>query len=275
MGVVLRASLLLRGLVVQKSKLTEDSRGLLTKSLETVVECSLGNKELFVKACTHALEESLTPPAGNPQFCLEQLCTQLCPITAPPAVSLVLTKAASQEDYIRGSMTKNPYSSTQVGPLMRDVKKFICTQLELLSFLEDDFGMELLVNGSIVSLDLSVRSVYEQVWSKQGQGEAAMSVVYRLQGLDGEATEPMIKEVEEAREEVVDAEKEYALAGVMAECGGMRALLQMMQGLSDEEVGGGGEYVVAAQTQSALLQTAQEQGSSAEPGGTTSTVRPG
>lgn len=49
---------------------------------------------------------------------------------------------------------------------MRDVKNKICHQLELLGLLEDDYGMELLVAGNIIALDLSVAQVYEQVWKK-------------------------------------------------------------------------------------------------------------
>lgn len=63
-------------------------------------------------------------------------------------------------------MTKNPYSSAEIGPLMRDVKNKICHQLDLLGLLEDDYGMELLVAGNIISLDLSIAQVYEQVWKK-------------------------------------------------------------------------------------------------------------
>ena len=72
-------------------------------------------------------------------------------------------------------MTKNPYSSAEIGPLMRDVKNKICHQLELLSFLEDDYGMELLVAGNIISLDLSIALVYEQVWKKSNQSSSAIS----------------------------------------------------------------------------------------------------
>lgn len=63
-------------------------------------------------------------------------------------------------------MTKNPYSSAEIGPLMRDVKNKICHQLDLLGLLEDDYGMELLVAGNIISLDLSIAQVYEQVWRR-------------------------------------------------------------------------------------------------------------
>eukprot|EP00966_Prymnesium_polylepis_P310702 7178571-Prymnesium_polylepis.1 len=74
----------------------------------------------------------------------------------------MLNKTATQEEFIRGSMTKNPYCSTSVGPLMRDVKNKICRDLDLGGLIDDDNGMELLVAGQIIKLDLSVAAVYEQ-----------------------------------------------------------------------------------------------------------------
>lgn len=58
-------------------------------------------------------------------------------------------------------MLGNPYSSNEpgLGPLMRDVKNKICQDCELVALLEDDNGMELLVNNKIISLDLPVREV--------------------------------------------------------------------------------------------------------------------
>lgn len=101
--------------------------------------------------------------AGLVQFILEQLCNIICPTKPEPAYMMVLNKAHTQEEFIRGSMTKNPYSSLEIGPLMRDVKNKICHQLELLGLLEDDYGMELLVAGNIISLDLSVAQVLIEI----------------------------------------------------------------------------------------------------------------
>lgn len=58
-------------------------------------------------------------------------------------------------------MLGNPYSSNEsgLGPLMRDVKNKICQDCELVALLEDDNGMELLVNNKIISLDLPVKEV--------------------------------------------------------------------------------------------------------------------
>lgn len=100
------------------------------------------------------------------QFILEQLCNLICPSKPESVYLLILNKAHTQEEFIRGSMTKNPYSSSEIGPLMRDVKNKICNQLDLLGLVEDDYGMELLVAGNIISLDLSIAQVYEQVWKK-------------------------------------------------------------------------------------------------------------
>lgn len=52
---------------------------------------------------------------------------------------------------------------------------------------------------------------------------------HSVQGLDGEATEPMIKELEDDREESQDPEVEFAIAGVMQECGGLEIIVNMVQ----------------------------------------------
>ena len=82
-------------------------------------------------------------------ICFDQLCTievqdcvhQMCALYAltlcchnkpnptsaysPPLACPFYRRsiAHTQEEIIRGSMTKNPYSSAEIGPLMRDVKK--------------------------------------------------------------------------------------------------------------------------------------------------------
>lgn len=53
--------------------------------------------------------------------------------------------------------------------------------------------------------------------------------ISHVQGLDGEATEPMIKELEDDREEAQDPEVEFAIAGVMQECGGLEIVVNMVQ----------------------------------------------
>ncbi|KAG6555165.1 hypothetical protein Mapa_003204 [Marchantia paleacea] len=255
---ILEALLALRGLVVQKTKLTGDCGRLLRELLDGLLQESYENKRQFIRACICGLQShSREKKDRTSLFILEQLCDIICPTKPEQAYMMVLNKAHTQEEFIRGSMTKNPYSSLEVGPLMRDVKNKICHQLELLGLIEDDYGMELLVAGNIIALDLSVAQVYEQVWRKShnqavtspapssilaatgataGKECPPMTVTYRLQGLDGEATEPMIKELEEDREESQDPEVEFAIAGVMRECGGLEIVLNMVQNLSNLEM---------------------------------------
>ena len=60
-----------------------------------------------------------------------QICWAVKPEKQDVPYLLVLEKSPSQEEYIRGTLPHNPYFSTQVGPLMRNVKNFICEQLDL------------------------------------------------------------------------------------------------------------------------------------------------
>lgn len=253
---VLEALIVIRGLVVQKTKLISDCNRLLKDLLDSLLQESSENKRQFIRACICGLQIHGDEKKGQTSlFILEQLCNLICPSKPESVYLLVLNKAHTQEEFIRGSMTKNPYSSAEVGPLMRDVKNKICHQLDLLGLLEDDYGMELLVAGNIISLDLSVAQVYEQVWKKantQSSNSVAnatmlppgavastrdcppMIVTYRLQGLDGEATEPMIKELEEDREESQDPEVEFAIAGAVREYGGLEIILDMIKRLRDD-----------------------------------------
>ncbi|CAI9758716.1 unnamed protein product [Fraxinus pennsylvanica] len=253
---ILEALIVIRGLIVQKTKLISDCNRLLKELLDGLLLESNENKRKFIQACIGGLQIHGEERKGrNSLFILEQLCNLICPSKPEPVYLLILNKAHTQEEFIRGSMTKNPYSSAEIGPLMRDVKNKICHQLDMLGLLEDDYGMELLVAGNIISLDLSIGQVYEQVWKKsngQSSNTSAgtafpstntvtstrecppMTVTYRLQGLDGEATEPMIKELDEDREESQDPEVEFAIAGAVRECGGLEILLSMVQRLRDD-----------------------------------------
>ncbi|CAI0553248.1 unnamed protein product [Linum tenue] len=252
---ILEALIVIRGLVVQKTKLISDCNRLLKDLLDGLLLESSENKRQFIRACVSGLRiHAKERKARTCQFILEQLCNLICPSKPESVYLLVLNKAHTQEEFMRGSMTKNPYSSAEIGPLMRDVKNKICQQLDLLGLIEDDYGMELLVAGNIISLDLSIAQVYEQVWKKSNSQSSnsminntllsssaasardcpPMTVTYRLQGLDGEATEPMIKELEEDREESQDPELEFAIAGAVRECGGLEILLGMIQPLQDD-----------------------------------------
>ncbi|KAL7101089.1 hypothetical protein ACP275_08G035100 [Erythranthe tilingii] len=253
---VLEALIVIRGLIVQKTKLISDCNRLLKDLLDSLLLESNENKGLFIQACIGGLQIHGEDRKGrNSMFILEQLCNLVCPSKPEPVYLLILNKVHTQEEFIRGSMTKNPYSSAELGPLMRDVKNKICHQLDLLGLLEDDYGMELLVAGNIISLDLSIAQVYEQVWKKSNSQSSnaapgtvfmspnaatstrdcpPMTVTYRLQGLDGEATEPMIKELDEDREESQDPEVEFAITGAVRECGGLEILLSMVQRLRDD-----------------------------------------
>ncbi|XP_017240355.1 auxin transport protein BIG isoform X1 [Daucus carota subsp. sativus] len=250
---ILEALIVIRGLIVQKTKLISDCNRLLKDLLDSLLLESSENKRQFIQACINGLQIHGQDKRGRTSlFILEQLCNLICPSKPESVYLLILNKAHTQEEFIRGSMTKNPYASSEIGPLMRDVKNKICNQLDLLGLVGDDYGMELLVAGNIISLDLSVAQVYEQVWKKStsqslnavsgtlsSNGTSTkdcppMTVTYRLQGLDGEATEPMIKELDEDREESQDPEVEFAIAGAVRECGGLEILLAMIQLLRDD-----------------------------------------
>lgn len=105
-------------------------------------------------------------------------------------------------------MSKNPYPSNTLGKTMGEVRLKVCKELEL----AEPELMEMLVANKIVGTDLSIKSVYEQVWWPyvcrqrnpdeydippiEDQPKSAlvpMNVTYRLAGIDGEATEDRVE----------------------------------------------------------------------------------
>eukprot|EP00698_Gefionella_okellyi_P019390 TRINITY_DN593_c0_g2_i1.p1 TRINITY_DN593_c0_g2~~TRINITY_DN593_c0_g2_i1.p1 ORF type:complete len:2390 (-),score=701.17 TRINITY_DN593_c0_g2_i1:133-7272(-) len=233
---ILGAFLRLRGLIAQRTKFTDDAAAALLKIMEQLRQTEQDKKH-FIAACVRALDSQQAGMATV--YVLEQLCDIICPTKVAPQYLVALNKASSQEEYIRGQMTKNPYSTSDVGPLMRDVKNRICTDLEMTGLIEDDFGMELLVAGQIIKLDLPVVKVYEKVWKAfvLGRGRQPpfppMAITYRLQGLDGEATEAIVETLPDDEEAAVDPEEEFKIALVLSECGGLASLIHRLGRVHD------------------------------------------
>ena len=70
-------------------------------------------------------------------------------------------------------------------------------ECELVALLEDDTGMELLVNNKIISLDLPVDEVYRKIWCNgKSESKDPMKIIYRMRGLLGDATEDMVENLD-------------------------------------------------------------------------------
>jgi len=107
-------------------------------------------------------------------------------------LSTMLYKASTHEEFIRGNMTRNPYSTAPITSVHVKIK--ICKDLDHQALIKDDNGMELLVHNNIININLRKKLVYEQVWQVLSNDviprpNTPMLVEYRLQGLDGDGTE--------------------------------------------------------------------------------------
>jgi hypothetical protein len=215
---VLNAYLKVRSFMLQRSRLMDKCAASLLQVVKSVFSDSQDDRRSTIRAYVHALEHTV----GDQRtaiFILEQLCALIrprcCSRRACSAqgdhgglsvqrraarrkpereVLLVLKKASSQEEYIRGDMKKNPYSSRDLaGPLMRDIKNKICADLQL----QDATNMfELLVNNKIINLDLPVTKVYEQGARRRrgcGRGQALRALIIAhvcLSSVAGRAVQP-------------------------------------------------------------------------------------
>eukprot|EP01119_Soliformovum_irregulare_P005782 TRINITY_DN1752_c0_g1_i5.p1 TRINITY_DN1752_c0_g1~~TRINITY_DN1752_c0_g1_i5.p1 ORF type:complete len:4545 (-),score=1275.14 TRINITY_DN1752_c0_g1_i5:38-13672(-) len=244
---LLQGFLALRAVFVQKTKFIDQSSTIVSDLLNKFKEGEEGQKQ-FIAACIKGLELNVDITHGNAQvsqYILEQLCNIICPIKPEPVHQLILNKSPLQEEFMRGNMSNNPYSSTDVGPLMRDVKNKICTTLNLQGLLEDDNSMELLVCNKIIKLDLSIKQVFAHVWKRSLEtnepgvvvsNDNPILVVYRLQGLDGEATEEIVDSLPDTNGEILPPETEFASSAILAETNGLELLVEIIRQLTDFDV---------------------------------------
>lgn len=235
-GAVLNGYLSLRRLVVQRTRLIDDTQ---EKLLELLEEMTTGTEEetkAFMKICIETVQRCSIQDVRTPVFIFERLCSIIFPEENDVGeFFLSLEKDPQQEDFLQGRMLGNPYSSSEVGlgPLMRDVKNKICQDCELVALLEDDNGMELLVNNKIISLDLPVREVYKKIWVAEGGDGDVMRVVYRMRGLLGDATEEFVETLQAKSEQEVNNEEAFKMANVMADCGGLKIMLDRLAAVKD------------------------------------------
>ncbi|KAL0896018.1 hypothetical protein ABMA27_012006 [Loxostege sticticalis] len=230
-GAVLGGYLSLRRLVVQRTRLTDDTQEKLLELLEEMTTGTEAETAEFMSVCIETVQKYPLHDYRTPVFIFERLCSIIYPEENDVGeFFLTLEKDPQQEDFLQGRMLGNPYSSLEpgMGPLMRDVKNKICTDCELVALLEDDNGMELLVCNKIMSLDLPVKEVYKKVWCTSGEGVDAMRVVYRMRGLLGDATEEFVETLSQTNAEAVDDEQVYRMANVLADCGGLEVMLQRL-----------------------------------------------
>lgn len=235
-GAVLNGYLSLRRLVVQRTRLIDDTQ---KKLLELLEEMTTGTEEetkAFMAICVETVQKCSIEDVCTPVFIFERLCSIIYPEENDVGeFYLTLEKDSQQEDFLQGRMLGNPYSSLEpgLGPLMRDVKNKICLDCELIALLEDDNGMELLVNNKIISLDLPVKEVYKKIWVPEGGECDAMRVVYRMRGLLGDATEEFVESLNANSEQEVNNEEVYKMANVLADCGGLQVMVNRLAAIQN------------------------------------------
>lgn len=165
------------------------------------------------------------------EFCPDIVIREITSVIFPPKevidVPILLRKQSTQEDFIPGRLPNHPLNSRKIGETFKDIKLKICNELNMQHLIQDDHGMELLVDNNIIGLSLSISEVYQRIWEPKF-GKKPMIVYCRLQGLDGEATEPIIESfpTEETNDE--PPEIKYAYTQVLSKNDGFKKLLDAL-----------------------------------------------
>ena len=209
-----------------KTSFTDECGTRLMALLAALHEAADDDKRAFIAACVRAMEEHAEGRADDGRallFIFEQICGLVCPEQPERRVQGSLEQGVEpggvhprldgeEPVLVQGRRPLDARRQEQDLPRPRPRRA--------------DRGRQrdgALVAGHIIKLDLPVTSVYEQVWARSANaaaakdGGASMVVVFRLQGLDGEATEPIVETVDEEGGEEVDPEAEFAIAATVGE----------------------------------------------------------
>jgi len=142
-------------------------------------------------------------------------------------VPIIMPKYEHQEDFIPGHLPSDITMSHSIGNTFRDIKNKVCTILGMTSLIEDDHSMELLVNNNLISLDLPIDGVYNKVWIP-AEGDTPMQVICRLQGLEGEATEPFISSIPSEEQDELPPEEKFVYTSSLIPDNGFKPLLDCL-----------------------------------------------
>jgi E3 ubiquitin-protein ligase UBR4 len=164
-----------------------------------------------------------------PEIVIRELSSIILPAPVVTSVPVLMQKARTQEDFIPGRLPREPVQSATIGTVFRDIKDKFCRDTGMEAFLQDDHGIELLVLGNIISLSLPIDEVYKRVWQPAKGPDTAMIVVGRMQGLDGEATEPFIQQFPRVTTDDVSPELKYEYTTVLCEGGRFREILSVLE----------------------------------------------
>lgn len=230
---VLSSFLSLKSFVVQKTKSTTDSQSILRQLTDKLQETE-SDKKLFIIACIDTLK--MYSDNRTALFVFEKLNSMIQPVKTEPVYKLKLTRAASQEFYFQGRLSKQQWTTKEFSKngqpaLMSDVKDKICEEMNIHS----DIPFELLVNNCIIALNLPVVKVYEKVWltrNVETNNNTPMEIVFRFQGIDGEATEDRIETLPRD-DESIDIAQKSKITSVISTHGGVEVIVSYLRSITD------------------------------------------
>jgi E3 ubiquitin-protein ligase UBR4 len=246
-GILIQLFITLRELRFLKSTSSERNCDSILAIIEAIYSDSEEDRRSLLSSYTSVLKKiQFQEELRSAGYVLEQIKLCISPSSYVKKFQVFLKKSPTQEEFIRGYMKKNPYCSREFGsrqPLLRDVKKVVCSELGI----EDAENiLELLVDNKIINLDLPLGLVYEKIWcyratenhayeiddeeeeEEEDFGEDCMIVVYRLQGIDGEATEDVIETIPVS---AADPSQQYAVSTAFVESDGVCLLKDWLKSL--------------------------------------------
>ncbi len=145
-------------------------------------------KQIFLTACMQVLDAQSIPIHAE-QDLINDVLNIVRPPIKPVNAKIILRRAPTQEDFFRGSLSKNPVSLQMLRkdgspePTVRDLRQLIADDLQMSDSAE---LLELLVANKIMDVDLKLRVIHQVVWKRHlmqtSSGPSASSALSSLLG---------------------------------------------------------------------------------------------
>ncbi|KAL7580232.1 hypothetical protein ACA910_012973 [Epithemia clementina (nom. ined.)] len=249
-------------------------------------------RKAFVEAAMHVMAQQYSLTGNNSigvnlsvdaeNYLLESVNQIIRPPKKPVTTKIIMRRAPTQEEFFRGTLSRNPISidslTPAIGdePTVGDLRQHIANDLQMADSAE---LIEILVANKIVDVSLRLRLIHQVLWKRHlmenstasgssasflsmgsgfsmifshGRGSGGggitadtpashlppMIAMYRLAGVDGEATEDTVSELvdpeaavkaDSVEEQERLLEKEYGLTRTVLEQRGVHILLRSIQ----------------------------------------------
>ncbi|CAL8106128.1 unnamed protein product [Calicophoron daubneyi] len=227
--ILLRASVCLRHLVVQRTECTVRAQNTFESMLDQLMGTSKSEIREFILTTLNVLAEYPITDHQSAVYLLKRMCTPVCPMNADQTVFYVSLEVwRGHEDYLL-TRTRSELVSSDTrgfGPRIHNVIDYICTGNNLTT----DMRLEIVCEGQIMMPQLRLYDVYTQIWcANRNNANKPMRLLYRIPGLESDN----LPYIEHLATDQVPPEQYSHLSLLASHSNGLESILHRLAAVRD------------------------------------------